>query len=443
MSFYTSALYAESASSYDDQPDNKRSGLFNCESMLDIPEHRSGWNYVKRLCTKHLHDPQGPVLVDFVEKIWCWKETNTFGEKDIYFAGRSFMVPVEEIKMIEGQEYVVLQVDGLDIVVFWNGTEWARSERVRPEKVRSADTYGVFTTPWVGIIHNPMGMPAWFDYSNSPQELIKKRDFLKSLPYCQGLLVFSEDLKQNLLSVMEWPCPIEVVLHPTEPTGKRWKPPPPKTISYDRSFETRSDSKKHAAWLNLCLHFVTKLFSKHKTNPVVKTVPREYRLVQVGYWLRRLTSIWEVQLPPHWNKYWINRADHGFTCLEKEIYHEHRGKQVTQNVVKTIQLSNDDYDRFLSESVMFIDLYDSSCNNTILEAIVRHVPIVARRLPATVEYLGEDYCLLFDSLDEIHDMLSSDDRILRAHEQLKRLEQSGRYYGEYFLNSMKKVSFLK
>lgn len=392
MSYYTNALFSESFS----EPEVLSHGL-NCASMIDIPEHRSGWNYVKRLCVTHLHDPNGPILVDFVEKIWCWKE---FSEtKDIYYNNQNYVIRSKDLKMIDGKEYAVLSDD---VAVYWNGQEWARSDQTH-EYIDAADTYGVFTRPWVGMVHNPMNMPKWFDYGNSPQELVKKPDFQKSMKHCLGMIVFSESLKHQLTEIMPG-VPIHVLTHPTEPVGTRWKL-----------------SKK--TWFPLCR--------------VLQPGTHKKRLVQVGYWLRKLTSIWEVQVPDGWTKHWINRAEHGFRCLEKEIYHEQKGKRLT-TYVEIMSLSDKEYDTFLSESVMFIDLYDSSCNNTILEAIVRHVPIVARRLPATEEYLGSDYSLFFDSL-EIVPLLLSPERLARAHHQLKALEESGRFYGERFVEDMQSV----
>lgn len=409
MSFYSNVLYSEAKP--EGPSEAKPEGLpakatqrivgLNCDSMLSIPEHRSGWNYVKKLCETHLHDPHGPILVDFVEKIWCWKPESS-SDKDIFFDGHNYIVPSDQVKMIQGKEYAVVNNQS----VYWNGEQWTASS-LSPRTVASADTYGVFTTPWVGMIHNPTNMPTWFDFMNSPQALIQKRNFQKSLPYCKGMIVFSENLRQNLLNLTPWPCPIYAITHPTEPVlGPTWK------LGNTPCLPLR------------CLQ----LFHKPK-----------YRLVQVGYWLRRLTSIWEVRVPSNWEKYWINRADHGYVCLEKEIFHEHKGKSVTQNTVHTLQLSNDEYDTFLSRSVMFIDLYDSSCNNTIIEAIVRHVPIVTRRLPSTEEYLGKDYTLFFDSLDTVEQLLTPE-RLHRAHNQLRELEQSGRFYGAQFVKSMCEVT---
>ena len=189
----------------------------NCWTMLTIPEHRSGWNYVTQLCRDHLHNANGYMFVDFVEKIWCW--TKTQGEpKGVYYKGNSYFVNEDDIKFIKGQEHLILETEEC---VCWNGEEWVES-RMSIDIVKKADVFGLITVPWVGIIHNPTNMPKWFDFGNSPQELMKNPKFQKSLTYCKGLIVFSEHLKQELLKWGGWPCTIEVVYHPTEPSEIKW-----------------------------------------------------------------------------------------------------------------------------------------------------------------------------------------------------------------------------
>lgn len=379
-----------------------------CENMLSIPEHRSGWNYVKDLCVRYVHRPNGYYFVDFVESIWGWKKKSSSDAetKDVFFENESYDVPRDQVKFYRNKEYVYLP--SIHTVVYWNGLEWVRSETVTSEELERASPFGVIEEPWVGIVHNPTQMPEWFDFVSSPQEIVKCVDFQKSLRYCRGLIVFSEYLKKELLKMGGWPCEIHVLLHPTEPCATRWCLPGPNLLCW-------KPNKSH-----------------------------KRRLVQVGYWLRRLSSIWDTRVPKHWTKHWVNRAEHGFRCLESELFHEHLIRSIVQSkdAVQVHQLSDEDYDQFLSRSILFIDLYDSSCNNAILEAIVRHVPIVTRRLPATIEYLGDTYPLFFDHVDEIHDMLLDDARIHAAHTQLVRLEESGRFYGEHFVHALKRLPFL-
>jgi hypothetical protein len=388
-------LYEESQ--YEDFDANTKQTFvpgLDCSNMLSVPEHRSGWNYVTEYCKK-IHNPNGYLLVDFVEKMWCWNKLKLNETKGVFYNDVAYTVEFDNIKMINGVEYAILDEEGLS--VYWNGNEWVES-KLPFERVKNADVYGIFTTPWVGIIHNPPNVPLWFDHDNSPQQLIKNEQFQLSLTNCKGLIVLSEYLKSELLKLGGWPCAIEVVYHPTEPSQFRWNG-----------------------------------FTNNRK-----------KLVQVGYWLRKLSSIWEVNIPDDWSKYWINRAEYGFTCLEKEIYNEHKLVNIIQarKKVNILKLSNDDYDTFLQDSVIFLDLYDSSCNNAIIEAIVRHIPIVVNRIPATEEYLGSDYCLFFDDMSEVHDMLTNPMLLEQAHQQLIALEESGKYYGDFFFHQVMSIPYL-
>jgi hypothetical protein len=403
------AVNVELSSPQEFNPRYNEPGL-NCSSMVTIPEHRSGWNYVTQLCHDHLHNPNGYNFVDFVEKVWCWnRSSDETAPKGIFFENESHFVDPNEIKYINGREYAILPDERC---VYWDGEKWVRSA-LPLDVVKTADAYGVFTVPWVGVIHNPVNMPKWFDFCNSPQELLKSPKFQASLRHCKGLIVFSEHLKRELLSWGGWPCTIEVVYHPTESSEVKWNLVVEKPKSQLMCFSSTACHNK---------------------------APR--KLVQVGYWLRRISSIWQVDVPENWRKYWVNRAEYGFKCLEKEIFNENLIKPILSNNVDVLNLSNDEYDAFLSGSVMFVDLYDSSCNNTIIEAIVRHIPIVVRRLPATVEYLGEDYCLFFDYLEEVEYMLTDDTLLIKANKQLRALEQSRRFYGDHFVRRMRELPFL-
>ena len=181
----------------------KRSYGLDCSAMMAVPDHRSGWNYVKSLF-QEVHKPNGYILVDFVEKIWCWNKINKDEKKGIFFEDTSYYVDPAEIRMINGTEYVVLEEASL--ALYWSGSEWTRSA-FDIDIVRKADRYGVFTEPWVGIVHNPTNMPKWFDHDNSPQVLVQNESFNKSLAHCKGLIVFSEYLKTELLKMGGWRVP--------------------------------------------------------------------------------------------------------------------------------------------------------------------------------------------------------------------------------------------
>ena len=61
-------------------------------------------------------------------------------------------------------------------------------------------------------------------------------------------------------------------------------------------------------------------------------------------------------------------------------------------------LENNDYLTLLTNNIIFCDYIDCSASNTIVECIATCTPIILNRLPAIVEYLGDDYPLYFDKI---------------------------------------------
>jgi hypothetical protein len=89
----------------------------------------------------------------------------------------------------------------------------------------------------------------------------------------------------------------------------------------------------------------------------------------------------------------------------------------------TARVQDDVYDTLLSENVVFLQLYDSSCNNAIIECIARGTPLLVNKIPPVREYLeitreGDDYPLYYDTLEEASAKLSDTDLIHKAHRYL-------------------------
>jgi hypothetical protein len=101
-------------------------------------------------------------------------------------------------------------------------------------------------------------------------------------------------------------------------------------------------------------------------------------------------------------------------------------------------VSNEEYDRLLSQNVVFCHLLDSSANNVVIECIARNTPLLINRLPAIEEYLGRDYPLYFSSLDEAALKLAQVENVLAAHEYLRGLPKeqfSQQAFRDAFLQS--------
>jgi hypothetical protein len=202
--------------------------------------------------------------------------------------------------------------------------------------------------------------------------IIKSPEFQESIPYCDGIYALSKyhaDFLSKLLDVR-----IEVVYHPTEETKR--------VFEFDR-------------------------FIKNK-NP---------KLVNVGWWLRKMSSIYQLQV----NGYQKCRmyVDSAFWKMEMENENIHLTDEELKSVVELQYLNDETYDELLSENIVFLDLYDSSANNTIIECIARATPVLVNPLPSVVEYLGKDYPFYFVGLAEAQRKLESPTLVRETHEYLK------------------------
>jgi hypothetical protein len=255
------------------------------------------------------------------------------------------------------------------------------------------DRYNGFTPyrrPWVGVLHNPPGIPPWFNLNgHDPRDIFKTEGWKRSIVWCRGLYTLSDYLKcwlQQRVSV-----PVCSLMHPTET--------PAVTFSMER-FHTNPDPK----------------------------------LVQIGWWLRRSSSFLSLRCRS------LRKVllDIGHDYMQAIVREESRLAEldgVTPSVDVMSYLPPDDYDRLLSENVVFLDLYDSSANNVVIECVVRSTPLLINPLPAVREYLGDDYPLYFRSLEEAQALADDAERLAAGHEYLKSLPTRDTLTSEAFLQS--------
>lgn len=294
---------------------------------------------------------------------------------------------------------------------------WEEGIRPSPvlEKMKQEGTFGQlatseergvtpYTQPWVGCLHNPHGMPSWFHYHESPQTIFAKDIWKRSLPYCIGLFTFSHYHAQWLRE--QTGKPVSVLFHPTEFTEVKF------------------------------------IFDKFISNPRKK-------IVQIGWWLRKLNAIHQLPIPKNnplnYEKIrliplFFDNADKYLKELmakERRIENLTVLEQFSENTKEVIHISNDEYDRLLSENIAFIDLYDSNANNVVIECIARATPLVINPLPPVVEYLGKDYPMYFGNLSEAAKKALDISLIRDTHLYLVNCETRKKLSAEYFLKSFK------
>jgi len=234
------------------------------------------------------------------------------------------------------------------------------------------------TEPWVGVFHKPPRWPEWLGVPgtpNTPLRVVESRLFRESLPHLRLAVVMSEYLAAWVAEKL--PVRVGVVRHPTAPA---------------QGFS----------------------MAAYRANPTP-------RLVQVGYVLRNTDAIYQLRPPPGVTKTHLRVANAGSDRTEAQVseYWRRTGTRAPAGEVQRLsRLTNGEYDRLLSENVVFLELFDSSVNNTVVECLARNTPLVVNRLPALEEYLGTDYPLFYDDFLRAADLVS-DRHVEAAHEYLK------------------------
>ena len=235
---------------------------------------------------------------------------------------------------------------------------------------------------WFGVVHCTHNPPPHLDSINI-NKLFDNKNFIDSLDNCVCIISLSKYvakfLTQKLQSIHKY-IPIKILKHPTE-------------------------------LKNIKLFTIKNYIANNNK-----------KIIQIGQQCRKLTSIY--QLKTKLDKVWLTgnkNLDYCNRILENE--QNILQTPIDKNTVKMYYTSTEEeYDDLLSKNIVFIDLFDASANNTVVECIARNTPIIVNKLPAVVEYLGSNYPLYFKDLNDI-DKLLSIDKLTQAHEYLKNMNK--------------------
>jgi glycosyltransferase involved in cell wall biosynthesis len=252
---------------------------------------------------------------------------------------------------------------------------------------------------WIGFFHNPPNMPTWFsDNSAYPNSILHDKYFKQSLQNCKGLYVLSNYHARFLKTIIPQ-IPINVLYHPTEIPENKF------------NFEK---------------------FVKNKNKS----------LVNIGWWLRKLNSFYQLNSP--YNKIRLlpnNKCKDTIfrlSKIERALYGINLTEEQNKSVKMVDHLSNDDYDTLLTENIVFLDLYDSSANNAVIECIARATPILINKHPAVIEYLGEEYPFYFKDYDDVSYKLNDIDLIKQTHQYLLNFSLRKNIMLDTFIDDFKK-----
>ena len=259
-----------------------------------------------------------------------------------------------------------------------------------------------FRKRWMGVFHHTQNE----SYSaNNIKAIVESDVFKKSLKKCEGIVVLSQNLKNWLQTKIH--VPIHVLYHPTEFPTKLWK--------YKLWKENVNKKVIHVgAWLRNCYSIYALPSPINVKKCILKGKNMENYFPPYNF-LNDLQKAYNVELydgmgicregRQKGNKFIVGMIDH----IKEEV--------TKVEVIET--LSDEEYDDLLTNNIVFLDLIDVSACNTLIECIVRNTPIVINRLPAIVEYLGEDYPLYYNTLEEATSLINDDRKILEAYRYLK------------------------
>lgn len=366
----------------------------NIVSTKNNFKHRYGWNWITENInatfsnTKNTASNKSTLYInDFVEHTFKYQKVNT---NKIAIINKKQKPLIRGFNLFSAKNTDIALVD--DKYYAWKNNEWVIDDD--PDIGTKCDIFSIFNYkkyPWIGFLHNPINMPLWFDYSQNINSIINSVDFVECLENCKKLFVFSNSLKTNLIELfkkhsIKYPQ-IKNIKHPVYNNGKKFN------------------------------------FDKFKKSQTV---------LQIGYWLRNMQSLWKLKTKK--NKIWLygDKFAADMFAAESSIYGSVLDKKNIEKVCSAISIQNNDlidnvnvaylpdakYDLIFERSIVFLDLYDASANNAVLECASSATPIIVNRLPAIEEYLGKEYPLFFNDIDHAQELISNDSAILEGHRYL-------------------------
>ena len=239
------------------------------------------------------------------------------------------------------------------------------------------------TTKWCGIIHlTPTSVP----YLNNCNiaNIFNNKNFINSLKYCFVIFTLSNYMKNYLIEEFK-----------------------------KRSILVPIISLKHPIDMNVPLFNLSNYIEN--TNKMI---------IQIGQQLRIISSIYQLKIDNH-KLLWLTgtkKIKYVTSLLQNEINYYNIKIDMESVEMKYIEDHNE-YDQLLTCNIVFINLHDASANNTILECIIRNTPIIVNRIEPVMEYLGPDYPLYYNSLDEVASLITIEN-ITNGYNYLYNMDKS-------------------
>lgn len=229
-------------------------------------------------------------------------------------------------------------------------------------------------SPWVGFLHGPVrtieGMESQYKHPWSLEAFFSDESCHDVLSECLGLFTFSSHTRRYVEARAK--CPVYNLTYPA--------------VFVDRPFSV----------------------DRFLKNP-------DKKLLLIGHWLRRWQDFYDLRTVAL-QKCLLKGADVDYDSLEESFR-----LRVDSNVRILPRVADEEYDRLLSENIVFLPLHDVAAATVLVECIVRNTPVLLNRLEGHGDYLPDDYPYYYDTLEEA--AFKADDlrTVIRAHECLRDL----------------------
>jgi hypothetical protein len=248
---------------------------------------------------------------------------------------------------------------------------------------------------WGGIIHHPYQINEYWGHNLSVSSYTNSKLWKDSLKTCKFLITLSEDLKNKILEndlLAGNKIPMYSLKHPSDFVQNNFK--------LD-NFLDKSEK---------CLTFI-------------------------GWSFRYFKNFFELLPPIGFKKVWVRNIKSGeqskridnILMEQKVDLDKYRNVQIKEN------LSRLDYEKLICGSIVFLDFEETSANCAVVECVSRNIPILVKNHSALHEYLGKDYPLYFESINDCPRLLTNS-KIIETHNHLKKMCKKSSHLDNFIQN---------
>lgn len=254
---------------------------------------------------------------------------------------------------------------------------------------RELEGEGPITEPWVGFMHQlPRHNLKFWDLSR----IVKDNIWQESIRHCLGLFTLTEYQKEFLQELV--PVPVAKLYYPVEV--------PKVKFSFDKFVANQAR-----------------------------------RIFCIGLYLRNFQAFYDLDAPGY------EKVLLKYPNFDRDLSQGRIRVAMNDSVIMRERIPDEQYDQLLEENLVFLSLADGGAVTTVVECLVRGTPILVNPVGGVIEYLGPDYPLYFETLEEATRKSLDHELIRDAAEYLKNHELKEKLTADYFLESFQNTAIYR